>query len=445
MRKVTIPVAAGRNLAVLVEAAVRNEILKLRGIDSMAEFLARQATQMEKGDDELTQSLVVVSGLSGSGKSIALKVLEDAGYYCVDNLPATLLLEVADFLALEAHHERIAVSVDARSASLPALPENIERLKARGFDCRVIYLEANTPTLLRRFSETRRRHPVSGDMTLSEAIERERALLAGVAPLGQRIDTSELQPRVLQNWIRDLLGLGAGALTLLFESFSYKQGVPLDADWVLDARMIANPHYDPKLRPYTGRDAPVIEYLEHDALAQQWLADVRALLARWLPGDRAREPQPRDGGDRLHRRPPSLGLPRRAPGRDFPRRMEGARAPPRPFASGELRIEDLPLFPLLAVLFPGGRLPLRIFEQRYMDMAKACLKDGSPFGVCLILEGGEVGTPATPAAVGTTAAFRVGTCRSSVCCTYPPAANSASASAAGACSPTASRARPSKF
>ena len=224
-----------------------------------------------------------MSGLSGSGKSIALKVLEDAGYYCVDNLPATLLLEVADFLALEAHHERIAVSVDARSASLPALPENIERLKARGFDCRVIYLEANTPTLLRRFSETRRRHPVSGDMTLSEAIERERTLLAGVAPLGQRIDTSELQPRVLQNWIRDLLGLGAGALTLLFESFSYKQGVPLDADWVLDARMIANPHYDPKLRPYTGRDAPVIEYLEHDALAQQWLADVRALLARWLP------------------------------------------------------------------------------------------------------------------------------------------------------------------
>ena len=225
----------------------------------------------------------MVSGLSGSGKSIALKVLEDAGYYCVDNLPATLLLEVADFLALEAHHERIAVSVDARSASLPALPENIERLKARGFDCRVIYLEANTPTLLRRFSETRRRHPVSGDMTLSEAIERERTLLAGVAPLGQRIDTSELQPRVLQNWIRDLLGLGAGALTLLFESFSYKQGVPLDADWVLDARMIANPHYDPKLRPYTGRDAPVIEYLEHNALAQQWLTDVRALLARWLP------------------------------------------------------------------------------------------------------------------------------------------------------------------
>jgi UPF0042 nucleotide-binding protein len=232
----------------------------------------------------VSQSLVLVSGLSGSGKSIALKVLEDAGYYCVDNLPATLLLEVADLLAVQAGHERIAVSVDARSASLAALPENIERLKGRGFDCRVLYLEASTPTLLRRFSETRRRHPLAtGGLTLPEAIERERTLLAGVASLGSRIDTSEVQPRVLQNWIRDLLGLGSGALTLLFESFSYKQGIPLDADWVLDARMIANPHYDPKLRPFTGRDAPVIEYLAADALAQQWLGDVRALLARWLP------------------------------------------------------------------------------------------------------------------------------------------------------------------
>jgi UPF0042 nucleotide-binding protein len=231
----------------------------------------------------VSQSLVVVSGLSGSGKSIALKVLEDSGYYCVDNLPATLLLEVADFLTLEAGHERVAVSVDARSAALPALPEAIERLKTRGFDCRVLYLEASTPTLLRRFSETRRRHPLAGELTLGEAIERERALLANVAPLGSRIDTSELQPRVLQNWVRDLLGVGAGALTLLFESFSFKQGIPLDADWVFDARMIANPHYDPKLRPLTGRDAPVIEYVSSDALAQRWLEDVRALLARWLP------------------------------------------------------------------------------------------------------------------------------------------------------------------
>jgi RNase adapter protein RapZ len=226
--------------------------------------------------------LILVSGLSGSGKSIALHVLEDSGFYCVDNLPAGSLDQVLGYLA-EAGHERVAVSIDARSAALGALPEHIGRLRSRGVDCRVLYLEATTAALLRRFSETRRRHPLAGQLTLSEAIERERALLEGVAPLGQRLDTSELQPRVLQNWIRDLLGIGAGTLTLVFESFSYKDGIPLDADWVLDARMIANPHYDPQLRPHTGRDAPVIDFLKRDASAQRWLADVRQLLEHWLP------------------------------------------------------------------------------------------------------------------------------------------------------------------
>ncbi len=227
--------------------------------------------------------LILVSGLSGSGKSIALNVLEDSGYYCVDNLPATLLLEVVDFLA-EAGHDRAAVSVDARSAAVAALPENIAKLRGRGVDCRVLYLEANSPTLLRRFSETRRRHPLAGsDLTLSEAIGRERTLLAGVAALAHRIDTSELQPRVLQNWIRDLLALDAGSLTLLFESFAYRDGIPLDADWVLDCRMLPNPHYDPQLRPLTGRDSAVAEYLGSDAAVQRWLEDVRALLSRWLP------------------------------------------------------------------------------------------------------------------------------------------------------------------
>ena len=227
--------------------------------------------------------LILVSGLSGSGKSIALHVLEDGGFYCVDNLPATLLLEVVEFLA-EAGHERVAVSVDARSAALAAVPEHVARLRSRGVDCRVLYLEANAPTLLRRFSETRRRHPLSGSgMTLAESIERERSLLAGVATLAQRIDTSELQPRVLQNWIRDLLGVGSEALTLLFESFAYRDGLPLDADWVLDCRMLPNPHYDPQLRALTGRDAPVAQVLERDPAVQRWLEDARALLGRWLP------------------------------------------------------------------------------------------------------------------------------------------------------------------
>lgn len=227
--------------------------------------------------------LLLVSGLSGSGKSIALDVLEDGGYYCVDNLPATLLVEVLDFLA-EAGHERVAISVDARSAALPDLPGHIAALKARGVDTRVLFLEATAPTLLRRFSETRRRHPLAGaGLTLAEAIERERTLLGGVGELGHRIDTSELQPRVLRNWIKDLLGLGGGALTLLFESFAFRDGIPLDADWVVDARMLPNPHYEPALRPFSGLDAAVIEYLERQPPVQQFLADLQGFLGRWLP------------------------------------------------------------------------------------------------------------------------------------------------------------------
>lgn len=227
--------------------------------------------------------IVLVSGLSGAGKSIALDVLEDAGVYCVDNLPATLLMDVVGFLAA-AGHERVALSVDARSAALAALPKSVARLRADGADCRVLFLEASVPTLVRRFSETRRRHPLTVEgFTLAEAIERERALLGEIAELGHRIDTSELQPKVLRNWIGDLLGLGAGRLVLLFESFAFRDGIPLDADWVIDARLLPNPHYDPKLRPLTGRDAAVIDYLGGEATVRRFLEDVRTFLARWLP------------------------------------------------------------------------------------------------------------------------------------------------------------------
>lgn len=227
--------------------------------------------------------LVLVSGLSGSGKSIALDVLEDNGYYCVDNLPATLLLDVVKFLG-DAGHSRIAVSVDARSVALSSLPEHLAALKARGAELTLLFLEASGAALLRRFSETRRSHPLaSAGLTLSEAIQRERELLAGVSELGHHIDTSALQPRMLRNWIKDLLGLGEGSLTLLFESFAFRDGIPLDADWVVDARMLPNPHYEPALRTLTGRDAPVIEYLKHQERVGAFLEDVRAFLARWLP------------------------------------------------------------------------------------------------------------------------------------------------------------------
>ena len=227
--------------------------------------------------------LVLVSGLSGSGKSIALDVLEDSGYYCVDNLPATLLLDVVKFL-YDGGHDRIAVSVDARSVALSSLPQHLAALKALGAESTVLFLEATAESLLRRFSETRRSHPLaSAGLTLGEAIERERALLAGVSELGHRIDTSGLQPKVLRNWIKELLGLGDGSLTLQFESFAFRNGIPLDADWVVDARMLPNPHYEPGLTQLTGRDAPVIEFLERQEKVGAFLEDVRAFLARWLP------------------------------------------------------------------------------------------------------------------------------------------------------------------
>jgi UPF0042 nucleotide-binding protein len=231
--------------------------------------------------------LILISGLSGSGKSIALDVLEDAGFYCVDNLPATLLLDVVRFLE-EAGHGRVAVSVDARSVALASLPGRLAELKARGLQTRVLFLEASAATLLRRFSETRRSHPLAGAgpagaLTLSEAIAKERTLLAGVAELGHHIDTSGLQPKVLRNWIKDLLGPAGGALTLLIESFAFRDGIPQDADWVVDARMLPNPHYEPGLAPLTGRDARVIEFLEKQPRVREFLDDVRGLLGRWLP------------------------------------------------------------------------------------------------------------------------------------------------------------------
>jgi UPF0042 nucleotide-binding protein len=231
----------------------------------------------------MAMQLVLVSGMSGSGKSIALTVLEDAGYYCVDNLPASLLAEVVRFLA-EAGHAHVAVSVDARSVALSALPESLAALRARGIDSRLLYLEASQQSLLRRFSETRRRHPLAGQgLTVAEAIEREREILAGVAEIGHRIDTSDLQPKALRHWIKDLLGLSSASMMLLFESFGFKDGIPLDANWVIDARMLPNPHYVPELRPLNGRDAPVIEYLENQEAVGRLFEDVRGFLSRWLP------------------------------------------------------------------------------------------------------------------------------------------------------------------
>jgi RNase adapter protein RapZ len=228
--------------------------------------------------------LVVISGLSGSGKSVALNVLEDASFYCVDNLPATLLAATIDFLD-DAGYDRVAVTVDSRSgAALAELPASIRALKARGIDVRLLFLDAGNETLVKRFSETRRPHPLAGsDTTVDEAIRRERELLAGVDELGQRLDTSDLAPNALRAWIKDLVAVDRSGLTLAFESFGYKQGIPLDADLVFDVRCLPNPFYDPKLRPLTGLDAPVARFLEALPAAQAMLADIGDFVGRWLP------------------------------------------------------------------------------------------------------------------------------------------------------------------
>jgi len=228
--------------------------------------------------------LILITGLSGSGKSVALNVLEDAGFYYVDNLPARLLPQTVGFLA-GAGHPRVALSVELRSPeALADLPRQLGDFRARGHDVRVLFLEAKTDTLIKRFSETRRRHPLSdGGLTLTECIERERGLLAGLADIAERVDTSDLGPNVLRNWVKEFVGVPATGLTLLFESFGFKHGIPLDADFVFDVRCLPNPNYDPRLRVLTGRDPPVIEFLGADPETRRMLEDLQRFVADWLP------------------------------------------------------------------------------------------------------------------------------------------------------------------
>ena len=229
--------------------------------------------------------LVLLSGLSGSGKSVALKALEDAGYFCVDNLPADLIAPLADY-ANARGETRVAISADARSLeSLARLPDIVEKERARGTDVRVIFLDANDEGLVRRFSESRRPHPLAEQgHTLPEAIAEERRVLARIAEIGHRIDTSALTPNQLRGWIQDLVVTDRSKLTLIFESFGYKGGAPLDADFVFDARcVLPNPHYDPKLRALTGHDADVVSFLERETQANLLVEDIQAFLQRWIP------------------------------------------------------------------------------------------------------------------------------------------------------------------
>jgi UPF0042 nucleotide-binding protein len=227
--------------------------------------------------------LTVISGLSGSGKSIALRALEDAGFYCIDNLPADMLADVTRHLEASGY-EDVAVSIDARSASsLVGVSEILRGLQAR-LGVRVIFLESKEDTLVRRFSETRRRHPLAtGERSLSECLRAERELLAPIAGIAHHLDTSDLSANGLSTWVREFCRLETGVFTLVFQSFGFKHGLPLDADLVFDVRCLPNPHYDPKLRPLTGRDAPVVAFLAEQPPVLAMLGDIRAFVEKWLP------------------------------------------------------------------------------------------------------------------------------------------------------------------
>ncbi|MEO4029567.1 RNase adapter RapZ [Chromobacterium vaccinii] len=228
--------------------------------------------------------LILISGLSGSGKSVALRALEDSGFYCVDNLPATMLPEAMAMYA-DFGYKDIAISVDTRSGpTLGALPKVVESLKSQGIDVRLLFLEAKPETLVKRFSETRRRHPLSDTgITVEESILLEQEMLAEVLELGTRIDTSELSANALRSWVRELVDADSSQLTLIFESFGFKHGVPQDADFVFDARCLPNPYYDPQLRPFTGRDQPIIDFFAGHQEVAEMIADIQTMIAKWLP------------------------------------------------------------------------------------------------------------------------------------------------------------------
>ena len=235
--------------------------------------------------------LVLITGMSGSGKSVALNALEDAGFYCVDNLPPELF---DAFIALEhSHHaSRVAIAMDVRSAdALPGVPRQLKALQSninRPVHLTTLFLDATTDALVRRFSETRRSHPLSvksvdPKRALVDAIEHERELLAELRERALVIDTSLIRPARLRSQVKDLVGTHHAPMTLVFESFAFKRGIPMDADFVFDVRMLPNPHYEPELKALTGLDTPVSEFLDAQEEVHQMQTHISDFLTHWLP------------------------------------------------------------------------------------------------------------------------------------------------------------------
>ena len=236
--------------------------------------------------------LVMISGMSGAGKSVALHALEDAGYYCVDNLPPALLLPLLRDLGGKLPSTRMAISMDARSSpdALSAIPELVAQLRSHGTEVIQLFLDAGNDVIMRRYSETRRKHPLTRntsddqDKDLLAAIEQERLLLAPLRERAYVIDTSMTRAAQLRTQVKELLTISNQTqLTLVLESFAFKRSVPTDADYVFDVRMLPNPHYEPHLRPLTGRDQPVADYLLKQPKVMLMRNHIRDFLRHWLP------------------------------------------------------------------------------------------------------------------------------------------------------------------
>ena len=233
--------------------------------------------------------IVLITGMSGSGKSVALRALEDYGFYCVDNLPPELLIPFVE-LEQERNEERVAIAIDVRSAnSLPLMPDQLKKLTNMGFKTTSIFLDSSSDTLLRRYSETRRRHPLSGrvapegELALTESIEFERELLSHLREKAHVIDTSFLRAPQLQSYVKSLVNSSGAKMTLVFESFGFKRGIPIDADYVFDVRMLPNPHYESALRPLTGKDEPVQQFLEKYPDVKTMQEQIQTFMKHWLP------------------------------------------------------------------------------------------------------------------------------------------------------------------
>lgn len=226
--------------------------------------------------------VIIISGLSGSGKSIALNALEDNDFYCIDNLPVTLLSNISQHLNHE-HQDKVAISVDIRSIDIEKLPFVIKEIESLSIKTKLIYLESSTESIVRRFGETRRRHPLANEkLSLSETIEKERSMLAPLAEIGYKIDTSSMSVNALKKALNELIELKEDHLALQFSSFGYKFGIPLDADFIFDVRCLPNPHYESNLKNLTGLDKSVAEFFQGYNEVNKMYQDIHHFVNEWL-------------------------------------------------------------------------------------------------------------------------------------------------------------------